>query len=207
MLIEPLPADNGCSMTLKQVETPTAYGGDSLGAQVLNLSGTYSGAAFPCLATCASTGQTFAIAAIEFSSWPSVPLYSNDQIQIGYQGFWYTVAPANCNAIQPGTTPNLALNSFNSSTQAVTPTQISVGNQQVPCLFVFLDISHGEQPVVLSSAIESEFKIRRWPTKTATNDLQLPSPTVVDLTWSGHDPIIATDPPTWQIQQSTSRGP
>ncbi len=113
-MIEPLPADNGCSTTLKMVETPVPYGGDSLGSTVMALAGTANGTVFPCVIG-EQIGQQYAVVPVQFvGGWPSVPLFANDQIQIGYQGYWYNVAPPSGTVLVLG--PNVTLNSFNPST-------------------------------------------------------------------------------------------
>jgi type II secretory pathway pseudopilin PulG len=194
VLIEPLPADNGCSMTLKQVETPAYYGGDNIGSTVVSVSGNFSGNSFP------NSVGPYLIVALQFQPnvWPSVPLYQGDQIQVGYQGYWFTVAPANSSVIWQGS--NVALNKFNSSSAA----QPSFVGSAFPCLFAYLDVSHGEQPNLSTPGTSGAYKIRRWPTKSATADMQLPSPTVIDLTWSGNDPVNSSASPTWPISPANN---
>jgi type II secretory pathway pseudopilin PulG len=160
VIIEPLPADNGCSMTLKQVETPVPYGGESLSSTATV---TYTGS---------NSANHTATCTISFPNSPtSITLYPGDLIQVGYQGFWLN--QLGINPIAPGTT----------SIQAN------------------IDISHGEMPFWLNlpKGTPSQplpYKILRWPVKSAANDLQLPAGTVIDLTWSGWDPLIAGDSAT-----------
>lgn len=205
VLIEPLPADNGCSMTLKQVETPLAYGGDMPNSTVMSVSGTVANQySFPCTLGSAASPPVYAILAIQFSNWPSVPLYPGDQIQVGYQGFWYIVAPSKGSILVPNLNPDIPLNTVNSA-GAVGTTPLTIpGGQQIQCIFVYVDVSHGEQPGLLASGTSGAYKVLLWPTKSAAGDLQLPSPTVIDLTWSGHDPVSATDSPTWSLPTTTA---
>ena len=94
VMIERLPGDNGCSMSLTQVETPLPYGGDVASATATVTPNAPAGG----LAQCTIT----------LSPPPSVPLYPGDQIQVGYQGFWITLDkrnPTNANgAISGGAT-------------------------------------------------------------------------------------------------------
>ncbi len=136
VMIEPLPSENGCSMTLTQVETPPLFGGDFANGAALTLAGKANGTSFP---TAVGPNGQFAIVPIQFDNWPSIPLYPGDQIQLGYQGFWYIVAPTNSNGIAPGT--STALNKFNSSSVAQPTTLTTTAGQSVPCLFVYLDVS------------------------------------------------------------------
>jgi type II secretory pathway pseudopilin PulG len=208
VMIEPLASELGCSMTLTQIETPPPYGGDSSSSAVLTLSGTYGGVAFP-YTVATATGGSYSIAPIRFDNWPSVPLYQGDQIQIGYQGFWYGVAPAQSTGL-PGVTNNISLNIFDTNTAMALPNvTINTPNGQVQqCLFVYLDVSHGENPMIQNSGITAPYKIRRWPTKSAAKALQLPSPTVIDLTASGYDPAPNSPQlPTWMIPRGTTYPP
>jgi prepilin-type N-terminal cleavage/methylation domain-containing protein len=208
VMIEPLITENGCSMTLHQMETPPPFGGDFLGQTALTLAGTANGTVFPTIV------GPYAIVPILFEPWqpganppywPSVPLYEGDQIQLGYQGFWYNVAPTNSNGIVPNT--SIALNKQN-ATAAAQPTMLSVqtaqGNQSMPCLFIYLDISHGELPSFFTPGAVTSYKIRRWPTKSATKALQLPATTCIDLTASGSDPATLTTSATWSTAPPAS---
>ncbi len=159
--IERLAAENGCSMALTQVESPVRYGGDTLNsiATVAPSQGPISG---------------YAYCKIALSSPPSVPLYPGDQIQIGYQGFWITLATQN---------------TTNPSTGAITSSP----------LIGYVDITHGETPPWTIQQISGPYSIIRWPTKSVASPLQLPSPACIDLTWSGVDQVLPADPLTWPI--------
>ena len=201
VMIEPLAAEPGCSMLLTQVETPTPYGGDSNYSTLMTLSGTAnSGVQYP--TDPATLSWPYRIAVIKFDSWPSVPIYQGDQIQIGYQGFSYGVAPATSPEL-PGITNgfNAKLNTITNS--VVQPTTISTPNGLVPyCLFVYLDVSHGENPLIATSGVSASYKIRRWPTKSAAKALQLPSATVIDFTASGYDPSAGSSETANQVANS-----
>jgi type II secretory pathway pseudopilin PulG len=83
VMIEPLPAENGCSTKLSQVETPVPYGGDTLNAvATIKLSAT-------------QPPDGFTHCDVTLSSPPSVPLYRGDLVQIGYQGYWLTLGDRN----------------------------------------------------------------------------------------------------------------
>lgn len=164
VMLEPLAAEYGCSMTLTQVETPPPYGGDFTG----------------CMATVTSmgppNGNGLASCAIKFTcgnqpSAISIPLHAGDQIQVGYQGYRMLVA---------------------SQYPAGTTTTIQAS----------LDCSHGETPAWLSQPITGPYKIWRWPTKSVSAALQLPTPACVDLTWSGIDPVVAGKSPIWQLSSA-----
>jgi len=126
-----IAAENGCSTSLTQVETPPPYGGDSTSST----------------ATATLSGPVGGIANFNISG-VSPPPGKGDLIQIGYQGYWL---------ISNGT----------SGTSAC------------------LDTSHGETP---ASTITGPYKVLRWPTKSVASALELPSPAVIDLTFSGTDP-------------------
>jgi type II secretory pathway pseudopilin PulG len=208
VMIEPLTTEPGCSMTLTQVETPTPFGGDSSFATATTLSGTANGFTFPTVV------WPYAIVPIQFNigggtanAWPSVPLYEGDQIQLGYQGFWYNVAPTNSSGIVPGT--NIPLNKVDTTTSIIQPTNFAVPppapNPLPQCVFIYLDISHGELPSFLTTGVFSSFKIRRWPAKSGTKALQLPATTCIDLTASGYDPPAnLTTSATWSTASTTS---
>jgi prepilin-type N-terminal cleavage/methylation domain-containing protein len=101
---------------------------------------------------------------------PSVALHPHDAIQVGYQG--YTLLLSTTAVIPAGTASTFS---------------------------AYMDVSHGETPAWLSQNVTGPYKIWRWPTKSAASALQLPSPAVIDLTWSGNDPVLAADPPTWSV--------
>ncbi len=150
VMIERLPAQTGCSVSLTQVETPLPYGGDFANSTAKVVANSPAGG----LAQCTIT----------LSSAPSVPLYQGDQIQVGYQGFWITLDQRN------------AVN----SSGAITNPQTLTG---------YVDTSHGETPAWLVQPVVGPYKIIRWPNKSATDALQLPSPACIDLTQSGfYDP-------------------
>ena len=109
---------------------------------------------------------------ITLSSATSVQLHQGDQFQFGYQGYWLLLDTCNPNPIPAGTTT----------------------------LTAGLDMSHGEMPAWLnqSGGITGPYKIWRWPVKSAATALELPSPAVIDLTWSGTDPVGGSSP-TWTI--------
>ena len=153
VMIEPLAAENGCSMSLTQVETPLPYGGDFTGAMATVTSmGPPNGNG---LAACAINSLCHQPSAI------SVPLHPGDQIQVGYQGYRMPDRPGQYPA---GT------------------------NDDYPAS---LDCSHGETPAWLSQPITGPYKIWRWPTKSVSAALQLPTPACIDLTWSGIEPVVA----------------
>ena len=162
VLIEPLPADNGCSMTFKLVETPAPYGGDTIGATATIIN----------TGTQLQNSSTLSTCRISFSPAPSISLNAGDIIQVGYQGY-----------------------------SLLTSKSSSVGTGLVSAS---MDISHGETPFWLSQPINAtgpalSYKIWRWPVATGAATMQLPSPTVIDLTWSGNDPISGSQP-TWTVQ-------
>ena len=158
VMLERLPADNGCSMTLTQVETPPMYGGDTTTAtatvtQVLPPS-----------------NDGLAHCRITISPPPSVPLYRLDQIQIGYQGFWITLDQNN-----PAGGANGAITNPASLTGTV-----DISHGETPA---WITPAGASQPV----SITAPFSVRRWPTKSIAAALQLPTPACIDLTWSGTD--------------------
>jgi prepilin-type N-terminal cleavage/methylation domain-containing protein len=73
VMIEPLLAENGCAMTLTQMETPPPYGGDSLGS------------------TATAVAQSDMTAKITLSPPSGVDIHPGDMIQIGYQGYWMPI--------------------------------------------------------------------------------------------------------------------
>ena len=149
-MIERLPGQTGCSVSLTQVETPPPYGGDFANSTATVKANSPAGG----LAQCTIT----------LSSVPSVPLYQGDQIQVGYQGFWITLDQRN------------PVNSSGAITSGATLTG-------------YVDTSHGETPAWLVQNISGPYKIIRWPNKSATDALQLPTPACIDLTQSGfYDP-------------------
>ena len=185
VLIEPLPADNGCSMTLKQVETPAAYGGDFLGATAALI---YTGTSQ------SANGGVIASCLINLSPNPhsptpaSIPINVGDLVQVGYQGFLL-------NVVSPPSNPSL-----------------TVYNPPVNLFYANIDIGHGETPFWLSQQVNVPgpalpYKIWRWPVKSGAGDMQLPSPTVIDLTWSGNDPVGSVGSPTWTIQTPPATAP
>ena len=92
VMIERLPAEPGCSMSLTQVETPVPYSGD-----YSNSNGTVAQSSAP------SGG--YAYCNIALSSPTSVALHVGDQIRIGYQGYWITlITSSSGGAIPVGTT-------------------------------------------------------------------------------------------------------
>jgi prepilin-type N-terminal cleavage/methylation domain-containing protein len=173
VMIEPLPAENGCSTMLTQVETPVPYGGDTVNA----------------LATVRPTNPPpaaadgFAYCDITLSSAPIVPLFWGDMIQIGYQGYWLTLD---------------SRNPVDSAHNSVITSGVNLKAR--------MDVSHGESPAWLNqpAGITGPYKIIRWPVKSAAAALQLPSPTVVDLTWSGNDPPGSGISPVWQASTTSS---
>jgi type II secretory pathway pseudopilin PulG len=78
VMIERLPANPQCSMTLTQVETPAPYGGDSIGA-VASVTLT------------SLSGGTAQVQATFNSGFDNNIVHVNDQIQFNYQGPWYTI--------------------------------------------------------------------------------------------------------------------
>ena len=91
VMIEPLAAENGCSMSLTQVETPLPYGGDFIGA----------------LATVTRRGApTHGLPPARLPLLADgVPLHPGDLIQIGYQGYRLilktnSVIPAGTNSLR-----------------------------------------------------------------------------------------------------------
>jgi prepilin-type N-terminal cleavage/methylation domain-containing protein len=170
--IERLPAENGCSMQLTQVETPPMYGGDSMNsiAKVTP--------APPPSGSNAHAYPGYAYCTVTLSPPPSVPLFALDQIQVGYQGFWITIDPSNTTS-----GPNSAI---------ANPGRI----------LGYVDTNHGEVPpwtAQPTTGISGAFNIKRWPVKSQAATLQLPSPACIDLTLSGIDPVTTQDTPTWLV--------
>ncbi|MEI8375409.1 MAG: type II secretion system protein [Planctomycetota bacterium] len=131
-----IAVEGGCSMTLTQVETPPTYGGDSMSSMATVTSSGAKG-------ICNITGV-------------SPALSKSDQIQIGYQGYWFNVTS--------GTTAGLAN----------------------VC---------GETPVwTAGQPIKGPYKVLRGPKPSVASALELPSPAVIDLTWSGADPVAGSSP-------------
>jgi hypothetical protein len=162
-------------MSLTQVETPLPYGGD-----LSNSSGTIALSQNP------GPKPGYAYCKINLSSAPSVPLYPGDLIQVGYQGFWITLDTRN----------PLYPNPPNGSTPPGWAGAISSGAS----LMGYMDITHGETPPWAVQPISGSFKIIRQPVKSIASALQLPSPAVIDLTWSGIGSLAGSpDPPPWDI--------
>jgi type II secretory pathway pseudopilin PulG len=181
VMLERLPTENGCAMTLTQVETPVRYGGDLIGAYATvapNARLSSSSRAYCNISLHPSPNQP--------ATAPSVPLYPGDQIEIGYQGFWITL----------DLPPNNPVN----SSGAITNTANLVG---------FVDTSHGEIPPWTAQQISGPYEITRWPTKSLASPLQLPSPACIDLLWSGIDPVATTDTAAWPypVTPSTATPP
>ena len=173
VMIERLSAEPGCSMQLTQVETPPTYGGD-----FSNSTGTVTSSSNP------STSAGYANCVITLGSAPSVPLYTGDLIQFGYQGYWITLSQAK---IRQGWVRNDNFNSGNSSS-GTWPSAINTGAQ----LKGEMDISHGETPPWnAGQSITGPYSIIRWPSKSAASPLQLPSPACIDLTLSGPSTLRA----------------
>ena len=165
VMLEPLAAENGCSMTLTQVETPPPYGGDFTGSVA-----TVTPLGLP------SSNNGIASCKITLSTPASIPLHAGDQIQVGYQGYRMLVGAQ----VPAGTTPTFPAS---------------------------LDCSHGEMPAWLSlplgtPSLPQPYKIWRWPTKSVSAALQLPTPACIDLTWSGIDPVVAGKSPVWQVSST-----
>ena len=121
-----------------------------------------------------------AYCAITLSPPPIVPLYRLDQIQVGYQGFWITLDENNAAGGASGAITNPAK------------------------LTGYVDISHGETPAWTVQPISGPFSVKRWPTKSIASPLQFPSPACIDLTWSGVEPVLTGDTPTWFISKKTN---
>ena len=100
VMIEPLPSDTGCSMTLTQVETPAPYGGDLLGST----------------ATVTLPQNGSQLATITLSSSASIPIHYGDLVQVGYQGFWMNVITQNNAVLPAGTTTFTAQKSILTAT-------------------------------------------------------------------------------------------
>jgi type II secretory pathway pseudopilin PulG len=175
VMIERLPSvtdSDGCmlcSMTLTQVETPPNYCGDTL-SSVVKVS------PWPAGPGGAPSDNAFHCA-IAFNTYDNPPpLFPGDQIQFNFQGPWYTLDPVTSNG---GPNQPLAGGAINT--------------QNVP-VYATLDPSKAMVLPWQSQPITVPYAIRRWPTKSAAESLQLPSPAVIDLTCSGPDP-----PPGWTL--------
>ncbi len=212
--IERLPAENGCSMALTQVETPVNYGGDFTGSN-----GTVSAHVFNPAPQGSPQQQgliaidtwdpnsIYAVVDIAFSNWPSVPMFPGDQIQINYQGPWYTVGGGSlgtysspAGAAQGQATAFYPMNTLNTVTGAVQ----GVGPLQK--IVAYVDCSFGQSCAAVTQATPTvgPYAIRREPVKSAAATLQLPSPACIDLTWSGIDTVLSNDTPTWDIPPTPS---
>jgi type II secretory pathway pseudopilin PulG len=167
VMIEPLPNDTGCAMTLAQVETPPPYGGATQGSYAtvtfMGMNGNYAN----CKISLYSIGGQAEGAFVAFRQ--------GDMIQVGYQGYWMLLANASA----------IGATTLNAS----------------------LDISHGEMPAWINQPISGQYKIIRWPTKSAAPALQLPGVTCIDLTWSGADPVGSSGQSTWPIQSPLPTAP
>ena len=158
VMIERLPAENGCSMSLAQVETPPLYGGDTT-------------TSFATVTQSQASSGGYAYCNITLPAATSFALHVGDLFQLGYQGLWITLVTQSGGTIPAGATQ----------------------------LSGIVDISHGETPPWTVQPITGPFNIIRMPAKSAAAALQLPSPACIDLTWSGVDQVLATDPLTWGI--------
>jgi len=175
VMIERLPAEPGCSMSLTQVETPVPYGGDLANS-------------FATVTRSANTpNDGFARCDITLFSAPNTPmvpsgilLYQGDLIQVGYQGFKITLDERNT-VYPPGS--GLKTGAINTGAK----------------LKGKVNITHGELPAWTVQPISGPFTIIREPVKSAAPALQLPSPACIDLTWSGVDQILPSDNLTWNV--------
>ncbi len=217
--IERLPAENGCSMSLTQLETPPLYAGDFTNsvaqAAPYAINPTPPGNLATGLIQIESwnSSSLYAVVKITFAYWPSVPIFPYDRIQFNHQGPWYTVASTSLvtyttsNGYPP--TPStpaspLTLYSMNNVTQQVVPL-LNGSNQQVALptayssLLAYVDLSLGQQCACLASSypVVGSYSIMRYPTKSVAAGLQLPAPACIDLMWSGIDPVAPADTPTW----------
>ncbi len=180
VMIEPLPSDTGCAMTLSQVETPPPYSGSFQGSYATVSLNQQQPTVVNQPSIQANCNITFFSPPTASSPKPvpeqlTVPLHAGDLIQIGYQGYSLLVA----NNVLVGSTSAAAR----------------------------LEISHGETPAWLTQpSVSGPYKIVRWPTKSAARALQLPAATCIDLTWSGFDPAVPGGPATWPIQTPLPTG-
>ena len=134
-----------------------------------------------CTAAPSANNNYIANCNIKLSSAPTtISLHPGDMIQFGYQG--YSLVLNTSTVIPPGSAGNFT---------------------------ACLDCSHGETPAWLyeSAGIVGPYKIWRWPTKSGAAALQLPSPAVIDLTWSGNDPVAGSAPTWWPPNQSGGQVP
>jgi hypothetical protein len=68
-----------------------------------------------------------------------------------------------------------------------------------------VDVSQGLTVPWNASSSPVPFKIFRQPVKSVTGPFHLPSPAVIDLTWSGIDPVPPqTDQPMWDLPPATN---
>ena len=157
VMIERLPAVPGCSMSISQVETPPAYGGDTANATAKVVANSPAGGLCP----------------------------MHDHPLARPPAFRFIRATRSRSDIKGSGSPWSTQNAINSAT-AQSPTR--------PTLTGYVDTSHGEIPAWTVQPITGPYKIMRWPNKSATDALQLPSPSCIDLTYSGlYDPTN----PTW----------
>jgi prepilin-type N-terminal cleavage/methylation domain-containing protein len=183
VMLERLPAEPGCSMSLAQVETTIPYGGDLVNATATVSAHQVPGSSLPKGLLQMDPNTVYAVANISFDKWPTVPLYPGDLIQINYQGFRYTVAPASLKT-SSGATP--AMNALNGAGRVL---------PNGTALVAYVDVSHGEQCAFLTQPFTGSYEIMRWPNKSSTAALQLPSPAVIDLTLSGRSSKQRADDP------------